>query len=369
MQRWRLCSRLTRARSDHRLGITDLQPIANATVCGTESTAAAATNVNATSRRHFHGQRDTPIVPQAKVAPPSQGDHRPRDGSMHVGYLLSRNPVVKPDAHPLEQEMAFLLDREHQRYSRHPEEHANAFFAQKAVTLDSWNRHEPSKVLTDFYSLPSYNDAVQVVLKRYQPAPRLQQADFWDPFDAGRVNSPPPRHTLARGLSEFLYLIVKYQDSQRWGVPYSYCAAANGGAVAVPTGVLPNDGGRRVDESLRLALDHTIVDHHGDSLDTYCNTNCPQGVISMRGTDTAAVDSGAPQASMMYIFVPTYLSGRPKFSAGPANAAGESRGVQPAIVDHAWVTRRELLQYEYALGPRMASLLQDIATDAHIEGP
>ena len=54
--------------------------------------------------RCFHHQRDTPVLGQMPIPA--------CDFTARIGYLLTRNQVVKHDPHPLEQEFANALERE-----------------------------------------------------------------------------------------------------------------------------------------------------------------------------------------------------------------------------------------------------------------
>jgi large subunit ribosomal protein L46 len=270
--------------------------------------------------RRFFGQHTTPVVPQ--VAAPYDGPLR-----ISVGYLLYRNQVVKHDPHPLEQEMAFLLDREHQRYSRHDAESATHFFASRGLSVDTWGRVDPKAINDDFFALDAYQDAVTATTQRWAPTKRLCAADFADPFAAGAA--PPARHTLNRALHDFLYLIVQDAASGKWTVP------------AAP---------RQERESLRTTLSRALAEHHGGALDTYTFSNSPQCVLQ----PPAPLDGAAPAADreQLYIYNTVYLAGRPAFDR-----------LAPACADHAWVTRAELPQYDFA-DDRLLAMLRDVTMDA-----
>lgn len=304
--------------------------VAVPTTNATAVTAAATVS----GRRAFHSQHRTPILPQVHVEPEKGVIIRPA----RVGYLLQRNQIVKHTPHPLETEMSFLLEREHQRYARHENsESATHFFASRGQTLDALNRSDPAAVRANFFGLELYQDAMKVVLQRYHPEARVTAADLWDPAGLS-PDAPPVRHTLSRQLDDYLYLIVREAASGKWTVPSS---------------------ARRERETLRMTADRALSTHHKDGIDHYIWSNAPQAVVQNPNTaqksNAADGTSGSSSSSEpLFVFVATYLSGRPDFG-----------GIEPKVSDHAWVTRREMRQYrrEFASEELLEALL-DIAADS-----
>lgn len=265
--------------------------------------------------RWFHSQHRTPVLPQVRVKDP------PSAQPVHVGYFLHRNQVVKHTPHPLEVEVSYLLEREHQRYSRHESsESSTHFMAARGQTLDLLNRTDPNAIKGNFFGLELYQDAMRVILQRYLPDKRVTPADLWDPEAQGVT--PPQRHTLHRKLDDFLYLIVQEKESGRWTIPH---------ATREPT------------ESLRMTVDRALSAHHANGLDCFLWSNAPQATVPL-------ADTGA----RLFIYSAAYLSGRPSFDK-----------LQPAAQDHAWVTRRELRQYAADFESReLLEALLDIAADS-----
>lgn len=280
---------------------------------------SAALAAVAAPHRGFHSQHRTPIVPQVLVADP------PAPVRVHVGYFLHRSQVVKHTPHPLEIEMSYLLEREHQRYSRHETtESATHFMAGRGQTMDLLNRTEPGLIMGNFFGLELYQDAMRVVMQRYSPERRVTAADLWDP-EATTADGPPPRRTLHRRLDDLLFLIVQEEATGLWTVPHEERA----------------DG-----ESLRVAADRAIATHHGDGLDCYVWSNAPQA--------TVPIEDGMGR---LFVYSATYLSGRPRFT-----------DVQPRARDHAWVTRAELRQYAADFkSPQLLQALLDITPDSTFE--
>nr|CCD11750.1 hypothetical protein, conserved [Trypanosoma congolense IL3000] len=272
--------------------------------------------------RAFHSQHRTPVLPQIPVAGIKKSHATPL---VRVAYLLHRHPVVKPTPHPLETEMAYLLQREHQRYSRHEtSESAVHFMAQRGQSIDVLNRTDPRQIQSNFFALELYQDAMRVVLQRYKPEKRVTPHDLWDPT-AHSGNSPPVRHTLQRKLDDYLHLIVRNASSGKWTVPQTALCEH---------------------ETLRMAVDRAIATDNSEGLDCYVWSNAPQATV-VDPTDGARV----------FIYVATYLSGKPTFSE-----------FKPPARDHAWVTRHEMRQYmDDFLCPELMEALLDIAADSTFE--
>ncbi|KAH8612386.1 putative 39S mitochondrial ribosomal protein L46 [Trypanosoma vivax] len=285
--------------------------------------------------RSFHSQHRTPVLPQLPVTPPmvAQGTEKERAASVRVAYFLHRYPVVKPTPHPLEMEMAFLLQREHQRYCRHESaDSATQFMAQRGQSIDVLNRTDTRQIQGNFFGLELYQDAMRVMLQRYKPERRVTPRDLWDPAVYGAEHgegspssSPPARHTLQRQLDDYLHLIVRDASTGKWTLPQT--SLHNG-------------------ETLRMAVDRAIANHSGDELDCYLWSNAPQAVVRDE-------DGG----SYVFVFVGTYLAGRPKFAT-----------MEPKLSDHAWVTRHEMLQYGENFHPSaLLETLRDISADSAFE--
>lgn len=268
--------------------------------------------------RWFHSQHRTPVVPQVAVqdAPPAT--------RVHVGYLLHRSPVVKHAPHPVETEMAYLVEREHQRYSRHEgSESATHFFAQRGQPIDLLNRTDPNQIKADFFGLEPYQDAMKVVLQRLTPEKRVTAADLWQPDSV--QDTPPVRHTLQRKLDDYLYLIIRDEVTGKWTVPQTLLNPK---------------------ETLRMAVDRGISTQHNDGLDCYVWSNAPQATVYDAEANT-----------QLFVFSATYLAGRPSFAT-----------VEPKPMDHAWATRRELRQYgaDFTSSVLLEALL-DISADSTFE--
>lgn len=263
-------------------------------------------------------QHRTPIMPQMPVNHPTPHN---------VAYLLCRQPVVKPTPHPLETEFGFTLEREHNRYARHDVE-TSQFFSAKGQPIDVSNRSEPAQIINNFFNLEGYQDALKVVTDRYQPVPRVTDHDFFDPFDESLKSGPPKRKTIQRRLDDFLFFIVRSEASGKWSLPTTQ---------------------RRPHETLRMAVDRAISEQHNDALDAYVWSNAPQAIV--RG---AGVSEGEATEADTFVFVATYLAGRPNFG-----------GIQPKCADHAWVTRSELCQYHGEFETESwCQVLRDIVPDA-----
>ncbi|EPY32794.1 Mitochondrial ribosomal protein L17 (ISS) [Strigomonas culicis] len=195
--------------------------------------------------------------------------------------------------------------------------------ASRGQSLDLLNRTDANQIKGNFFGLESYQDAMRVVLQRYRPERRVTAADLYDP--AQLTDAPPRRHTLHRRLDDYLYLIVQDAATGRWTVPRT--ARAEG-------------------ESLRMTLDRAVSSHHGDALDCYVWSNAPQATVLLEQENTR-----------LFLYVATYLSGRPNFAT-----------VEPALKDHAWVTRSELLQYKDTFASaHLVEALTDIAADSMFE--
>ncbi|RNF18876.1 39S ribosomal protein L46, mitochondrial [Trypanosoma conorhini] len=271
--------------------------------------------------RSFHAQHRTPIIPQLPL-----GDTSPESTTgVLVGYLLHRHPVVKHTPHPLEAEMGFLLEREHQRYCRHEaSESATHFMGQRGLSIDVMNRTDPQETKSNFFGLDLYQDAMRVVLQRYTPEKRVTPHDLWNPAELGD-GGPPPRHSIHRKLDDYLYLIVKEAASGKWTVPQ--------------TAVKPR-------ETLRMGVDRAIAKHNSDALDCYVWSNAPQATVLNTVENTR-----------LFVYAATYLMGRPKFSE-----------FEPVLEDHAWVTRHEMLQYKQEFqSTDLLEALLDISADGTFE--
>lgn len=276
--------------------------------------------------RRFYSQHRTPILPQVPVATPLVVGQK----LLRVGYVLCRNQVVKHSPHPLETEYAYALEREHQRYCRHEgSESAVHFLASRGQSIDSLQRTDAAAIEGNFYGIEAYQDAMRVVLQRFQPEKRVLAADYADPFATSALTEPPPRTTLHRALDDFLYLIIKDKDSGKWTVPTT---------------------ARMERESLRMTVDRALA-LNGDGFDSYVWSNAPQAVLK----EEAPASSGANEL-LTFLFSATYLTGRPNFDA--MNAAG-----------HAWVRRCELPQYTEFAHPGMLDALMDISLDSTFDGP
>eukprot|EP00760_Papus_ankaliazontas_P002051 PhM_4_TR1080/c0_g1_i1/m.94180/K17427/MRPL46; large subunit ribosomal protein L46 len=255
--------------------------------------------------RSFHSQRDIPILPQQSV-------YYNGKKKIHVGYLMMRPQVVRPDPHPLETEGTFMLDQEYQRYSRHEKEAPASFLKARGANLDNWNRDEGA-VKKNFFNLDLYADSYRTMLSTWTPPPRVTDADF-DPAS--------PRQTLRRALSDNLFLIANPSNTtgdvaSGWIVP------------AIP---------RKDGESLRMTLERCVFEHHGDGIDYSIISNAPQGVLFRGG------DKDAPT----YLFVITYLDGKPQ--------------TEKIGTSHAWVTRQEILEYGFVEN-EAKDLLYDMTID------
>lgn len=290
----------------------------------------------------FHSQHRTPRLPQlhTKDALPQQSEGAsPSPLTLHVGYLLHRHPVVKPTLHPLERSFGFMLEKEHQTYSRHPGvESATHFFRDHASSIDSHQRTDPQAIRRDFYGLESYQDAMQATLQRFtQVPPRVQPTDFTDVAafrSATSRTSPPARHSLQRKLDDYLYFLVRYADDEeanwkgKWGVPFTAL---------------------RQSETLRMAADRCLQEPHQDQVEAYVWGCGPQGTVML--------PSQLPDTQRLFLFSATYLAGRPKFDA-----------LHPRIADHAWVSRREMRQYRADfVSDEVLELLLDVSADAYYE--
>lgn len=292
--------------------------------------------------RSFFAQHNIPVVPQGVIKPPFTPSYTRK---ILVGYLLCRQPSIQHTLHPLEQELAFVLDREYGRYQRHPTaDTATHFFKERGLSIDSWNRQEAGAVQRDFFNLESHRDATRQTLERYEPAKRLTKGDFFDPVAfCESEHQPPARHTVQRRLDDFLYLIVKSAETGKWTVPSRE---------------------REPTHSLRTAVEVNILADHKNGVDAYIFSNAPQGVLQWKegdeGTSIAAVPlpRGAAKeeatGQQLFVFCASYLSGRPNFDT-----------LMPHVSDHAWVTRHELADYEFD-HPDMFSLLRDVATDTKL---
>lgn len=326
--------------------------------------------------RFYHTQHRIPKLPQL---PTNDHQKRLQEGSskdpypsrdIHVGYLLHRHPVVKPTLHPLERSMGFLLEQQHQLYSRHPSsETACHFFRDRQQeSIDAYQRKDPQDIRRDFFGLEGYQDALKATLQRYQCLPpRLQAADFVDITSRSSMKgrqpghsstTPPSRHTLQRKLDDYLYLIVRYarpsdaEGAEEKNAPWEQMGLyGNWGIPFTPL---------QQGETLRMAAERCIQAPHTDSVDFYLWGSGPQGTITLpASTDLEKKTDTFPSPSPQYIFLysATYLAGKPDFSR-----------MQPMISDHAWVSRRELLQYRREfVSEEFLELLLDISADAYFE--
>jgi large subunit ribosomal protein L46 len=271
--------------------------------------------------RKIYNQHRTPIPIQKPIAASAAESLSLED--IRVGYLLHRNPVVRHDPHPLETEQSFMLEREHQRYCRH-EGHESAvhFFQSKGQSLDAAGRQDPAQITSNFFSMEMYQDSLKAVADRYKVEPRVTPLDFWDPRAEQDLAEPPARHSLNRRLDDFLLLIVRDVESGKWTVPSEQ---------------------RTGRETLRMTADRSILGQHGDFFDAFIWSNSPSGVV-------VTPADGDKKERKLFIYGATYLAGKPRFS-----------DMKPAIKDHAWVTRRELLQYQSWFEPGLVDVLFDIA--------
>lgn len=273
------------------------------------------------SGRSFHAQHRTPIIPQLHVQ-----DESPRSTTrVFVGYLLHRHPVVKHTPHPLEMEMGFLLDREHQRYCRHEtSESMTHFMGQRGLSIDVLNRTDARQIQANFFGLELYQDAMRVVLQRYKPEKRVTPHDLWDPA-ALHETAPPARHLINRKLDDYLYLIIQDSADGKWTVPQTAMTEK---------------------ETLRMTADRAISTHNSDALDCFVWSNAPQATVMNDADNTR-----------LFVYSATYLMGRPRFS-----------DFEPKPKDHAWVTRHEMSQYrEEFKSPDLLEALLDISTDGMFE--
>ena len=248
-------------------------------------------------------QRDTPVLPLRSAL---------YDGpvNIRVGYLLCRPQIVHHAPHPLETELSYVIEREHKSYARHDKD-VVGHFADYACSIDNNNRQDSSAIAKSFFGQPAYDDAVRAVAGRWKPGKRVTPADFVDPF-ADAVQ----RHTLHRALADCLYLIIREKRTAKWTVP----------SVS-----------RKSDEPLRATVQRALDTHHGaGGLLSYCFSNAPQAVLSSGENDR------------LFVFSTVYCRGRPTF-----------KGIDPEIDEHAWVTPRELSDYEYVHDDALA-VLQDI---------
>lgn len=271
--------------------------------------------------RCFHAQHRTPVIPQLPV----ENTSPPSTTRVLVGYLLHRHPVVKHTPHPLEMEMGYLLDREHQRYCRHEtSESATHFMGQRGLSIDVMNRTDAREIQGNFFGLELYQDAMRVVLQRYRPERRVTPHDLWDPSELSET-APPTRHTINRRLDDYLYLIVQDEADGKWTVPQTTL---------------------KEKETLRMAADRAISTHNSDALDCFVWSNAPQATV------LNTVDN-----SRLFVYSATYLMGRPKFAE-----------FEPKLKDHAWVTRHEMSQYkqEFQSSDLLEALL-DISADGTFE--
>lgn len=266
--------------------------------------------------RSFHGQHRTPIVPQVPVKDP------PPTERINVGYLLHRNQIVKHTPHPLETELGYVLEREHQRYCRHEgSESATHFLATRGQSMDVLGRTDANQIKGNFFGLELYQDAMKVVLQRYAPEKRVMPADIVDPVTLCAAG-PPSRQTLQRKLDDILYLIVREEVTGRWTIPQSP---------------------RQEHESLRMTVDRALSAHNAEC---YVWSNAPQVTHFAENENTR-----------LFVYAATYLSGRPKFEL-----------MEPKLKDHAWVTRHEMRQYadDFASSSLLEALM-DIAADSTFE--
>jgi large subunit ribosomal protein L46 len=275
-----------------------------------------------TIARHLFNQHRTPVSVQLPIS--AAAAEELSQEQIRVGYLLHRNPVVRHDPHPLETEHSYLLEREHQRYCRH-EGHESAvhFFQGKGQSLDAAGRQDPGQITSNFFSLEMYQDSLKAVVDRFKLEPRVTPLDLWDPRAEQEMLEPPARHSLNRRLDDYLLLIVLDAQTGKWTVPSEE---------------------RTNRETLRMTADRAILDQHGDAFDAYIWSNSPSGVVVTPGEDADK------RTRKLFLFSVTYLSGKPRFG-----------GIRPAIQDHAWVTRRELLQYRQSFTPGLVDVLFDIA--------
>jgi len=151
-----------------------------------------------TLRSLLYSQHRTPIIPQAAVDVPKDALN---GATIRVGYFLARQPLVKAEPHPVEIEMSYMLQREHQRYSRHDTESYTKYLADKEFSGDSWNRMDSKEIVSNFFGLELYQDAIKGVLGRYKPNPRVTEDDYLDLFaEDMKADVPPARYTINRRL-------------------------------------------------------------------------------------------------------------------------------------------------------------------------
>ncbi|ORC84835.1 39S ribosomal protein L46, mitochondrial [Trypanosoma theileri] len=272
--------------------------------------------------RSFHSQHRTPIIPQLPLREDVAATTTTR---VLVAYLLHRQPVVKHTPHPLEMEMGYLLEREHQRYSRHESsESATHFMAQRGLSIDVMNRTDPRQIQSNFFGLELYQDAMRVVLQRYKPEKRVTGQDLWDPKQIDAAG-PPTRHSIHRKLDDYLYLIVQDAVSGKWTLPKSTVGSR---------------------ETLRMAVDRAISKHNNDALDCYIWSNAPQATVLNTAENTR-----------LFIYAATYLMGRPKFT-----------DFEPKLKDHAWVSRHEMAHYrDHFESNDLLEAMLDISADSAFE--
>lgn len=278
-----------------------------------------------TLRSLLYSQHRTPIIPQAAVNVPKDTLN---GTTVRVGYFLARQPLIKSEPHPVEIEMSYMLQREHQRYSRHDTESYTKYLADKEFSGDSWNRMDSKEIVSNFFGLELYQDAIKGVLSRYKPNPRVTEEDYIDLFgDDMKADSdlPPARYTINRHLGDYLFLIVKDKVTGKWTIPSEERASH---------------------ESLKTTAQRAIHEHHTGALDTFVWSNAPQAVLKDGDNHT-------------FIYNVAYLSGRPNFEV-----------MAESYTDHAWVTRNELRQYgpHFAHGDLEQTLL-DIAPSGLFESP
>eukprot|EP00796_Vickermania_ingenoplastis_P001119 gene1119-654_t len=293
--------------------------------------------------RCFHSQHRTPRVPQLHTSdelPGSNGGESSESvPTLHVGYLLHRHPIVKPTLHPMERSFGFLLERQHQVYSRHPaSESAQHFFRDAQQSVDAHQRTDPRDIRRDFYGLEGYREALHTTIERYQHVPpRVQSTDRVCTLShrlRDDKTGPPPRRTLQRKLDDYLYLLVQYDNEPglagKWGIPFTPL---------------------RRSETLRMAAERCLQEPHGDKVDYYMWGCGPQGTVVL----PSPTEVNPPRR--LFVYSPVYLSGRPNFDA-----------MEPRIVDHAWVSRAEIRQYRDAFASNtLQELLLDISADAYFE--
>ncbi len=230
---------------------------------------------------------------------------------------------MKASLHPLEQEMGFLLDQEYNRYPRHSQP-ANEFFNERGITLDNWQRMEQNQLKANYFNLELYQEALKVVVERYQQPERERPDDYCNPLALAALESPPERLTLDRCLDDFLYLIVRDDKTGKWRLPAT---------------------DRKTHESLRSTLDRFLAESH-PKLEAYFLSNAPTGV-HLEGTTKTFIYSGS------------YVSGE------LSTTAFQSEPTAATANNHAWVTRQELLSdYSAQFASKdLAQIIYDIAID------